>query len=1480
MKKIKLIKVSGIILTLLFTFFLAPQSNSNINYTFPSSNITIEWWAVASWEMTIISAYELWAIPNTYHNLIQWDVFLNGNKIYESTWEKLLFYPEVQWEYIVILFNNNIEVNTKIITVEQGPSSDLWFNIKEVFISDSGPVDITWVPYTQNTHTWIFIKNNNIWELRPWDDIQLDVYVKTNDKFSNIDTKITYSENFDYVDSNISDSFIDVWTQTWAKDPNANIISIIWDINADNQWDYTRSWEKLIKLNFKANKWWTWKISILSNSIQKQWTYPSWETYNEQVNLLSSYINYNILYSILDIFSSSHSNYKTNILISIAKMQNKFEKAKYLNRFLYNENISSIEKLNSFYHALEIGDINTENKQFIMDTIINITEYWNLDIWDVNIDKATKTARKLSLVKDNESLKKISSSKIYPIVYEIDNSLLSQLWLLDKKAVDITSLEWSIVTDKAILFPTWTAIKEVIIENSKDFWGNIAKIIIPFWTVIKKQSNSSITTWQNAIIDPITSLETPSEVSNLNETSSWNFEIKKLFKFWWANNQHINFENGSITILIPKWDINESDLTSLKLKHFNYDNSQWINNTDVVFSINPSNPTYLTISNITHATEFALWIDNIWPEANIQTNTLSWSAPLSVTFDASQSNDPDWTISEYIWDFWNSNIWNWIQVTNVFSSMWTHKVTLTVKDNHWIEDSNFILINVQNQNPIANYTQSKDNGTSPLVVVFDAETSYDPDWSIVYYEWDFWDSIKWNWKTITHTFENDWTYDVVLKVTDNNWSQETKTTQIITLNEAPIAKIKVDKTQWVAPLAVKFDANLSYDPDWTISTYEWLFWNWKNWYWKQISHIYTTTWDFNVKLKVKDNKGKYWEIYYTITVNPNRKENQMPIAAFTTSATSWKAPLPVSFNWSASKDADWHITAYKWYFWDWTTWEWANTTHTYKKHWNFTVRLEVIDDIWWVWYSDKAIKISNSKPVANFTMNWNWENYSFDASSSTDKDWSIDKYKWDFWDKWSWEWKITKHSFEKEKEYTVKLTVTNNAGLTWSITKQINTITKKEAPKVEKAAPKVSSSSSAPSSSKSSVKNKNPIAFFKSSVTTWSPPLKIVFDAGLSRDDWGKIVSYNWNFWDRGLGKWMKVEHTFLKPWKYEVWLVIIDNNWWIWKKNITINVVNKNPIADFTVSKTGWIAPAEIIFDALKSKDSDWTIASYEWDFWDWSKWKWIKTTHLFKSEWDFKVKLKIIDNAGWIWNKEINIKLSNSVPVASFTATPKSWSSPLSVSFDAKASTDKNWGIAKYEWDFWDWNTWTWKTIKHNFEKEWNYAVSLKTINKTWNSDIAIRWIEVINKLPTAWFSASAKKDNNLEISFDAAGSKDDDWNIVSYEWDFWDWNTWNNKNSNNSFSKSWNYIVTLTIKDNNWWTNLIAYKVNIGSEKPILTKLTSDVADINLDKKITIDDFFLFLRKFWEKDYNSNIDLNKNDKKDDIDIQIFLHQYNLGK
>ncbi|RJS70404.1 PKD domain-containing protein, partial [Methanophagales archaeon] len=88
-----------------------------------------------------------------------------------------------------------------------------------------------------------------------------------------------------------------------------------------------------------------------------------------------------------------------------------------------------------------------------------------------------------------------------------------------------------------------------------------------------------------------------------------------------------------------------------------------------------------------------------------------------------------------------------------------------------------------NQPPIASFTYSPLNPVVNQTITFNASSSYDPDGTIVKYEWDFGDGniTSTTEETINHSYSEAGSYEVTLTVTDNDGATNS-TTKIMTVS--------------------------------------------------------------------------------------------------------------------------------------------------------------------------------------------------------------------------------------------------------------------------------------------------------------------------------------------------------------------------------------------------------------------------------------------------------------------------------------------------------------------------------------------------------------------------------------------------------------------------------------------------------------------------------------------------------------------------
>ena len=155
--------------------------------------------------------------------------------------------------------------------------------------------------------------------------------------------------------------------------------------------------------------------------------------------------------------------------------------------------------------------------------------------------------------------------------------------------------------------------------------------------------------------------------------------------------------------------------------------------------------------------------------------------------------------------------------------------------------------------------------------------------------------------------------------------------------------------------------------------------------------------------------------------------------------------------------------------------------------------------------------------------------------------------------------------------------------------------------------------------------------------------------------------------------------------------------------------------------------------------------------------------------------------------------------------TADPQQGYAPLQVVFDASASSSPTAAITSYAWDFGDGETATEPVATHAFVGKGTHRVVLEIVDSDGGAARDELTIRVLNRVPHAEFQYSpygAPRDH--PVTFDASASYDPDGSIVDYVWDFGDGSTASGVRVEHIFPFRLEYLVTLTVVDNDGTEN----------------------------------------------------------------------------
>lgn len=377
-----------------------------------------------------------------------------------------------------------------------------------------------------------------------------------------------------------------------------------------------------------------------------------------------------------------------------------------------------------------------------------------------------------------------------------------------------------------------------------------------------------------------------------------------------------------------------------------------------------------------------------------------------------------------------------------------------------------------NNPPVAAFTWS----CQTLVCTLNASSSTD-DGTIVSYAWDLGRSPNptASGVVVTPTYPHSGQRTVTLTVTDNG-GKTNSITKVITVSAVvdnpPVAKFTANCTN----LTCVLNGSTSTD-DGTITSYAWTA--------PSATPVaptgstasvtYATAGTYNVTLTVTDNGGLTNAVTQSVTVTA--PVNNPPVAAFT-----WSCPtLTCTFDATSSTD-DGTIVSYSWDLGKSPngTASGALITPTYPHLGPRTVTLTVTDNGGKSTSITKIITLGtviDNPPVAKFTANCTYLTCTLNGSSSTD-DGTITTYQWSAPGATTSAptGSVTSVTYATPGTYNVTLTVTDNGGLTNSVTQSVTVV------------------------------NNAPVANF-----TWScAALSCTLDATSSTDD-GQIVSYVWD---------------------------------------------------------------------------------------------------------------------------------------------------------------------------------------------------------------------------------------------------------------------------------------------------------------------------------------------------------------------------------
>ncbi|OPX66244.1 MAG: PKD domain protein [Methanoregulaceae archaeon PtaB.Bin056] len=229
---------------------------------------------------------------------------------------------------------------------------------------------------------------------------------------------------------------------------------------------------------------------------------------------------------------------------------------------------------------------------------------------------------------------------------------------------------------------------------------------------------------------------------------------------------------------------------------------------------------------------------------------------------------------------------------------------------------------------------------------------------------------------------------------------------------------------------------------------------------------------------------------------------------------------------------------------------------------------------------------------------------------------------------------------------------------------------------------------------------------------------------------------------------------------------------------------------ANFTASPLTGPHPLNVQFNDTSAG----LVTSWLWYFGDNTSTNLQHPLHQYTVPGNYTVTLTVANSTGSnTLEKPGYILVTNTPPVAGFTAAPLSGHIPLPVQF-----TDTSTGIVTtYLWDFGDGNTSSDSNPLHTYHTPGSYNVSLVVANDGGsNTTSAVHYITVTNVPPVASFSANTTAGvAPLPVLFTDESSGED---ITSRAWTFGDGATSGDESPVHVYTTPGTYSVTLTVEN----------------------------------------------------------------------------------
>ena len=220
------------------------------------------------------------------------------------------------------------------------------------------------------------------------------------------------------------------------------------------------------------------------------------------------------------------------------------------------------------------------------------------------------------------------------------------------------------------------------------------------------------------------------------------------------------------------------------------------------------------------------------------------------------------------------------------------------------------------------------------------------------------------------------------------------------------------------------------------------------------------------------------------------------------------------------------------------------------------------------------------------------------------------------------------------------------------------------------------------------------------------------------------IKSWDWDFGDGNTSSEQNPLHSYDRSGVYNVSLTVEDGSGEKSSYNVSIEVLNVPPDANFSFTPENPSTSDTIQFTD-ESIDSDSTITNYTWDFGDGTTLQEKNPQHQYHKSGVYAVTLTVTDDSGAKSTITKKITVSNALPTAEFFFIPEKASAGEKINFTDASSDDGK--IIAWHWDFGDGTASDKQNPQHSYKESGKYTITLTVKDNEGGESTITKTIEI---------------------------------------------------------------------------------------------------------------------------------------------------------